>query len=171
MPNILSAGVFTFAISPVLQPAFKVAATASVTSLASACKPKLISNINATDKIDANGLALFCPAISCAEPWIGSKNPVPSPIDAEASMPIEPAICEASSVKMSPNKLAVSTTSNFFGFFTNCIAVLSINICSVSTSGYSVAISCTTSLQRRDVSNTFALSTEHNFLERVRAAS
>jgi len=54
--------------------------------------PKEISSNNAADKIEARGLATPLPVISCALPWMGSYKPTVSPIEAYASMPIEPAI-------------------------------------------------------------------------------
>ncbi len=66
----------------------------------------------------ASGLALPCPAMSGALPWIGSYRPlVPnslrsSPSEALASRPIEPTHMLAWSDNMSPNKLPVTTTSN-----------------------------------------------------------
>ena len=51
---------------------------------------------------------------------------VPSPNDAEGSIPIEPVIIEASSDKISPNIFEVTITSNCLGSLTNCIDALSI---------------------------------------------
>ena len=66
------------------------------------------------------------PAISGAEPCIGSYIPAPvSPKLAEGKSPIEPVIILASSERISPKILEVTITSNCFGFLTNCIAALS----------------------------------------------
>ncbi|MNC85748.1 hypothetical protein D3C83_13600 [compost metagenome] len=69
---------------------------------------------------------MFWPAMSGAEPWLGSYSPLPPALsDAEGSMPIEPVSIEASSDRMSPNMLPVTMTSNCFGARTSCIAALS----------------------------------------------
>ena len=50
----------------------------------------------AAERIVAIGLARPLPAMSGAEPWIGSYSPfVPVPSEAEASRPIEPTHIEA----------------------------------------------------------------------------
>ena len=119
----------------------------------------------------AIGLALSCPAMSGAEPWIGSYKPlVPSAIEAEASSPIEPTHIEARSERMSPNRLPVTTTSNCPGFLTSCIAALSTYMWLSATSGYSAASSITTSRQTCEVSSTLALSTEQSLPARPCAA-
>ncbi|MNT94087.1 hypothetical protein D3C72_2357000 [compost metagenome] len=61
----------------------------------------------------AYGLAMPLPAMSGAEPWMGSKIPtLPcSPSEADGSRPSEPASIEASSVRMSPNMFSVTITS------------------------------------------------------------
>ena len=82
------------------------------------------------------GFALFCPAMSGAEPWIGSYIPrLVAPRDADGSIPMEPVIWDASSDRMSPNILEVTTTSNCLGFLTSCIAALSTSISVRVTSG------------------------------------
>ncbi len=53
---------------------------------------------------------------------------------AEGSMPIEPVSIDASSDRMSPNRLPVTMTSNCFGLRTSCIAQLSTYMCESSTS-------------------------------------
>ena len=83
-------------------PVFNTLSTALITASDSAFMPKEISNSKAAERIEAKGFATPLPVMSCAEPCIGSYTPVPSPTDAEASMPIEPAICDASSVRISP---------------------------------------------------------------------
>ena len=108
----------------------------------------------------ASGFAIFSPAISGAEPWLGSYSPkLPSPRLALGSIPIDPVIILASSDNISPNIFSVSITSNCLGSFTSCIAALSTSICSKVTSGYSLATSSTTLLQSLELSRTFALST------------
>jgi hypothetical protein len=86
-------------------------------------------------------------------------------------MPIEPVSIAASSERMSPNMLPVTTTSNFLGAFTSCMAALSTYMWSSSTSGYSLPTSVITSFQNWKVSSTLALSTLVTRLLRLRAAS
>ena len=69
---------------------------------------------------------MFLPAMSGALPWLGSYRPLPlASSEAEGSMPIEPVSIAASSERMSPNMLPVTTTSKLFGARTSCIAALS----------------------------------------------
>ena len=84
----------------------------------------------------AIGLALSWPAMSGAEPWIGSNRPgPPDPREAEGSMPIEPLSMAASSLRMSPKRLLVSSTSNWRGLRTSCMAALSTYMWLSSTPG------------------------------------
>ena len=77
------------------------------------CSSRLYLNSIAKDKIAAIGLALFKPAMSGAEPCIGSYIPAPVSFnDAEGNMPIEPTNCAAASDSISPNKLPLDMTSN-----------------------------------------------------------
>ena len=85
-------------------------------------------------------------------------------------MPIEPVSMAASSERMSPNMLPVTTTSNFLGARTSCMAALSTYMWVSSTSGYSAETSITTSRQSWLVSSTLALSTLHRRLPRPCAA-
>ena len=74
--------------------------------------------------------------MSGALPWLGSNSPFDSAFsEADGSMPIEPVSIAASSDRMSPNMLPVTTTSNFFGARTSCIAALSTYMWSSATSG------------------------------------
>ena len=67
----------------------------------------------AADRIVASGFATPLPAMSGALPWLGSYRPLPfASSEAEGSMPIEPVSIAASSDRMSPNMLPVTTTSN-----------------------------------------------------------
>ena len=50
-------------------------------------------------------------------------------------MPMEPVSMAASSLRMSPNRLLVSSTSNCFGERTSCIAALSTYMWLSSTAG------------------------------------
>ena len=67
----------------------------------------------AADRMVASGLAMPWPAMSGAEPWLGSYRPCPPAFsEAEGSMPMEPVSMAASSDRMSPNRLPVTMTSN-----------------------------------------------------------
>ncbi len=98
--------------------------------------------------------------MSGAEPCTGSYSPTAPPTLAEASRPSEPHIADASSLRMSPKRLPVSTTSKRAGFVTSSMAARSTNMCVSSTDGYSEPTSETTRRQSCDASSTFALSTE-----------
>ena len=54
---------------------------------------------------------------------------------AEGSIPIEPVIIEASSLRMSPNMFSVTITSNWRGLRTSCMAALSTYMWVSATSG------------------------------------
>ena len=120
----------------------------------------------------AIGLALPWPAMSGAEPWTGSYMPkFPSARLADGSMPMDPVIWLASSERMSPNMLLVTSTSKCFGSLTSCMAALSTYMWSSSTSGYSAESSVITFLHRRELSRTLALSTLVTLLFRFMADS
>src|SRR5699024_11590236 len=92
----------------------------------------------AADRMQAVGLTMSLPAMSGAEPWMGSYRPrVPSPSEEDGIIPMEPVIMEASSERMSPNIFSVTMTSNWAGSLTICMAQLSTNISLYATSGYS----------------------------------
>ena len=80
------------------------------------------------------GFATLRPAMSGADPCTGSNSPGPSPMLAEGSRPMEPAITAASSDRMSPNRFSVSTTSNRDGEVTSAIAHASTYMCCSVTS-------------------------------------
>ena len=123
-------------------------------------------------RIEAIGFARDLPAISGAEPWIGSYKAGLPPlrrrpffggkdeIEAEGNIPKEPPITADSSERISPNKFSATITSNIEGWVIICIAALSANIWINSTSGYSIPTSVATSRQSRDDSITFILSSE-----------
>src|SRR5438046_7669241 len=81
--------------------------------------------------------------------------------------PIEPTRAAAASLKMSPNMLLHSITSNCDGFSVNCIAALSTYICSSFTEGYTAFMAVTVRRQSCELVRTLALSTEHS--RRVRS--
>ena len=62
-----------------------------------------------------------------------------SPIEADGSMPIDPASTAPSSLRISPNMFSVSITSKRVGFSTSCMAQLSTSMWSSATSGNSRA--------------------------------
>ena len=137
---------------------------------ANSSMPNVYRIIIATDRIVASGFARFFPAISGAEPCIGSYRPLFSAFsDADGSIPIDPVNIDASSDRMSPNMFPVRITSNCFGARTSCIAALSTYMCDSSTSRYSLPTSITTSRHTILVSSTFALSTEQSFRPRFLA--
>ena len=124
----------------------------------------------AADKIEAKGLAISFPVACGNEPCMGSKSAFFSPIEEEANKPIDPPITLASSEIISPKRFSVRMTSNCFGFKIICMAALSTKRNSKVTSLYSLAISVTVFLHKRDVSNTFALSTKVIFFRLFCAA-
>src|SRR3989338_37448 len=116
----------------------------------------------AAERMVARGLAISLPAMSGAEPWLGSYMPLLlASNEAEGSMPMEPVSMDASSDRMSQKILPVTITSNCLGALTSCIAALSTYICDNSTAGYSLAVSIITWRHSSVVSSTLALSTEH----------
>ena len=126
----------------------------------------------AAERMVPMGFAMSFPAMSGAEPWMGSYRPQEvAPRLEEGIIPMEPVIMEASSDRMSPNMFSVTTTSNWLGSLTICMAQLSTSISLSSTSGYSAARRCITDFQRREESSTLLFSTEQSFLPRFRAVS
>ena len=93
------------------------------------------------------------------------------PIDADGSMPSEPAMTAASSDRMSPNRFSVTSTSKPAGHLARVIAAESTSRCSSSTSGKSAWTSSVTLRHRRLVARTFALSTWVTLRRRPRASS
>ena len=72
------------------------------------------------------------PAMSGADPWMGSNNPPRpfAPSDAEGRSPMEPASIDASSVRMSPNMFSITMTSKSRGRLMRCIDAESTSMCS-----------------------------------------
>ena len=77
------------------------------------------------------GFAIPSPAMSGADPWIGSYSPrrtaappaeSSSPKEAEGKTPSDPASIDASSVRMSPNMFSVTMTSKLRGSRNSIIA-------------------------------------------------
>ncbi|CSD21819.1 Uncharacterised protein [Vibrio cholerae] len=64
-----------------------------------------------------------------------------------------------------------SITSNCAGSLISCMVALSMYMCESETSGYSLAISLTTSRHSIELCSTLALSIEQTFLRRKRADS
>ena len=172
-----SSGFAGSARSAVRQPASSAAATAASTASAASARPSEVRSSIAADRIVPVGLAMSRPAMSGADPWIGSYSPnVPcsvrrSPSDADGSMPRLPARIAASSDRMSPNRFSVTMTSKSAGRRTSSIAHESTSWWLSRTSGNSTAISSVMRRHRRDVARTLALSTWVTTLRRVRASS
>src|SRR5690606_16551968 len=126
------------AMSRVRAPLRNAATTAFSTVAAAASAPRLCRSSIAALKIVPQGFARPWPAISGAQPGIGSSRPGPaSPSDADGSSPIEPASIDASSVRMSPNMFSVTMTSKSAGRLKRCMAAASTSRCSTVSSGNS----------------------------------
>src|SRR3954451_3022776 len=100
---------------------------------------------------------------------MGSKRAVPDPILADGITRIDPTRAEAAWLRISPNMLVVSTTSNCDGFNVNCIAALSTYMCSSRTSGYASPMEVTVLRHNCELARTLALSTEHTRRDRLSA--
>ena len=74
---------------------------------------------------------------------MGSNSGAVEPKLAEGIRPIEPTKAAAASLKMSPNMLEVSITSNWEGRKVSCMAVLSTYMCSSFTEENTVLIAVT----------------------------
>ena len=152
-PSAASAGS---ARSAVRQPSSSARATAASMASAASSRPSDVRSSIAADRIVPIGFAMSRPAMSGAEPWIGSYRPnVPwsvrrSPSDADGSTPRLPASTEASSERMSPNRFSVTMTSKSAGRRMSSIAQESTSWWLSSTSGYSVATSSATRRHSRE---------------------
>ncbi len=163
--------------SAVRSPPASASATAASTALAAASWPSDQRSIIAEDRIVPSGLATSRPAMSGADPWMGSYRPwrpwavdrVPS--EAEGNMPSEPAITAASSDRMSPNRFSVTITSKLAGHLARAMAAESTSRCSRLTSGKSAWTSSVTLRHSREVASTLALSTWVSWRRRPRASS
>ena len=93
-------------------PSLSTSSTAFLIILESSGLSRVYSNIIAKDSIIAYGFTIPWPAISGADPCIGSNIPVSLDNEAEGNSPIEPVNIDAASDKISPNKLGVKITSN-----------------------------------------------------------
>ena len=155
------------------KPASSTSATAASIAAAASGWPSDQRSIIAADRIVPSGLARSCPAMSGAEPWIGSYRPCRpwavcgSRATPTAACPSEPAITAASSDRMSPNRFSVTSTSKPAGHFASTIAAESTSRCSSVTSGKSAWTSSVTLRHRRLVARTFALSTWVTFRRRA----
>mmetsp|Transcript_4277 Transcript_4277/g.11954 ORF Transcript_4277/g.11954 Transcript_4277/m.11954 type:complete len:245 (-) Transcript_4277:458-1192(-) len=159
------------AMSGVWMPASSTSRQAASTARASSSSPSECRRSIAADRTVPMGFATPCPAISGAEPWMGSYRPNPDSLsDAEGSRPSDPGSMEASSVRISPNIFSVTITSKCLGSRSICIAAASTSMCSNCTSGNSSRI--TRSAVRRhsrDVASTLFLSTLVTSFRRLRA--
>eukprot|EP00755_Sulcionema_specki_P013122 Sspe_Gene.53155::Locus_29407_Transcript_1_1_Confidence_1.000_Length_1348::g.53155::m.53155 len=163
VPTFLSPGR---AMSAVRRPFASVAWTAFSIARALSGNPSECSIIMAALRMAAMGLAFPCPAMSGAEPWMGSYKPgVPgSPRLAEGRSPREPARTDPSSERMSPKRFSVTTTSIEDGERMMSMATLSTSPWRNSTSGNSFSTtSVATRRHSRLVANTLALSTLSSF--------
>src|SRR6266403_985869 len=100
---------------------------------------------------------------------MGSKSGADDPKLADGISPIEPTSAAAASLKISPNMLPLSITSNCAGRSVNCIAALSTYMCSSFTAGYTALMAVTVRRHNCELVNTFALSTEHSRRDRFSA--
>jgi hypothetical protein len=122
-------------------PSSSTAATAASIAAAASGWPSDQRSIIAAERIVPIGFALPVPAMSGADPWIGSYSPRrpcsvrASPSDADGSIPSDPARTAASSDRMSPNRFSVTSTSNAAGCVISCIAHASTRRWSTTTSG------------------------------------
>src|SRR5665647_1566246 len=134
VPSFFSPGA---AMSAVRAPCSRAVSTALSTARAASRSPKLRSSIMAALRMVAHGLASPLPAISGAEPWIGSyRLTPPAPTLADGSIPMLPVSMAASSLSTSPNRFSVAITSNCLGSRMNCMAQLSTSMWRSSTSGW-----------------------------------
>jgi hypothetical protein len=85
-------------------------------------------------------------------------------MDADGSIPSDPASTLASSERMSPNRFSVTMTSKAAGRWISIIAQASTSRCSTVTSGNSGFASSTIVRHSRLDDKTFALSTLVSFL-------
>src|SRR5258708_27324553 len=155
--------------SGVRYPAVSTRTTDCSTQSASKFNPNASRNIIVALKIDPIGLAESFPASVGADPCIGSNSGAPDPKLADGISPIDPTSAAAASLKMSPNILVVSITSNCEGFSINCIAALSTYMFSSVTFGRALLIALTVRRHTCELVSTLALSTEHNRCERFSA--
>ena len=117
-------------------PALSVAPTARSIAAASSGNDSECRSRSAAERIVPMGLAMPRPAMSGAEPWIGSYRPrLPAPSEADGHRPSEPGSIDASSVRMSPNMFSVITTSKSAGLRRRCMAAASMYMCSTATDG------------------------------------
>ena len=106
--------------------------TCSATSGWSMC-----TSISTAPSSSPEGFARFCPARRGAEPWIASNIAHCSPMFADPASPTEPAICAATSDRMSPYRFGITITSNASGVSAIFAAPISTIQASFSISGYS----------------------------------
>ena len=113
------------------------------------------------------------PAMSGAEPCTGSKMPgPPSPRLAEAARPSPPVTAAATSERMSPKVFSITSTSKRLGSVTICIATaVDERRGAARRRGSRPRPRSTTRRHIREVSSTFALSTESSRPPRARASS
>ena len=91
-----------------------------------------------------DGLAMPCPEMSGAEPWMASNMAKSSPMLDEPPNPTDPATSAAMSEMMSPYRLSVTITSKRSGRAATRALPMSMILWSASMSGYSFATSSNT---------------------------
>ena len=130
------------------------------------------ANSMAADKTWEKGLAMFCPAMSGAEPWAAWPMAWWAPAFKEPPKPKLPDNSAVRSDKMSPNILVVTMTSNFSGARTTCAIMASTMKSSTATSGKSWPTSAQACKNKPSVMrSTLALCTKVSRFWRKRANS
>src|SRR5207237_1207010 len=120
MVSVPTTGSPAAAMSAVRSPATSAAVTARSIELAAFSLLSVKRRRRAALRMAPIGLATPRAARSGADPWIGSYNPRrPAPRLADGSIPSDPTSIDASSVRMSPNRFSVRTTSNAAGPLAN----------------------------------------------------
>src|SRR5207302_10497572 len=148
MVSVPTTGSPAAAMSAVRSPATSAAVTARSIELAAFSLLSVKRRRRAALRMAPIGLATPRAARSGADPWIGSYNPRrPAPRLADGSIPSDPTSIDASSVRMSPNRFSVRTTSNAAGRRIKSMAKLSTSMCVKLTSGNRGATLDTTSRQ------------------------
>src|SRR2546425_12232276 len=97
---------------------------------------------------------------------MGSKSGADEPKLAEGISPMEPTSAAAASLRISPNMLLLSITSNCEGRSVNCIAALSTYMCSSFTAGETALVDGTGRRPSRERGKKVAFCTQDRRLQR-----
>src|SRR5665213_1562394 len=163
-------GVRVFGSAITRSSALSIACAAPLSLLSPRRSPSQASSI-AAEPISEDGLARFLPAMSGAEPCCACATPWSAPALSEAARPRLPAISLASSDRMSPYMLVVTTTSNWPASRTSSAAMASMMRSSYCTCGYFAATARVHSrYSPSDTRSTLALCTQVTFLRRCIAS-